>query len=99
MTAGSSASPPLAGETSLQAGKPVRKQFARRDQPRLSPVEAARQGRAVALALQTFSPAAAVAFLNTDQPGFGRPLDRAVESADGLAAVENLLTLRLPPME
>lgn len=95
----SSAPRPIVGEPSLQAGKPVRKQFTRQDQPRLSPTEAARQGRAVALALQALPPAAAVAFLNTDQPGFGRPLDRAVASADGLAAVEHMLALRLPHME
>ena len=33
-------------------------------------------------------------YLNSDQAGLGRPLDLAIESADGLAAVEQALALR-----
>jgi uncharacterized protein (DUF2384 family) len=70
----------------------------RRDQPRLSPEQAARQGRVVSSALQSFAaPAAAMAYLNSDQAGLGRPLDLAIESAAGLAAVEQALALRVRP--
>ena len=73
--------------------RPERRFFtARRDQPRLSPEQAARQGRAVSFALAAFAaPAAAMDYLNSDQVGLGRPLDLAIESAAGLAAVEQAL--------
>ena len=67
----------------------------RRDQPRLTPEQVARQGRVVSFALQSFAgPAAAMEYLNSDQAGLGRPLDLAIESADGLATVEQALALR-----
>ncbi|MDQ2878348.1 MAG: DUF2384 domain-containing protein [Pseudomonadota bacterium] len=90
------APPPETEEGSLYEQKPARRQFTRRrDQPRLAPEQAARQGRAVSFALQSFpSPAAAMAFLNTDQPGLGRPIDLAIESVAGLAAVEAALASR-----
>lgn len=67
----------------------------RRDQPRLTPDQVARQGRVVSFALQSFAgPAAAMEYLNSDQAGLGRPLDLAIESAEGLAAVEQALALR-----
>lgn len=68
----------------------------RRDQPRLTPEQVARQGRVVSFALQSFTaPAAAMEYLNSNQVGLGRPLDLAIESADGLAAVERALALRM----
>lgn len=90
------ASPPppaAAADTSLYERKPARLNFTRkRDQPRLSAEQAARQGRAVSSALRSFADsAAAIAFLNTDQAGLGRPIDRAIESAAGLIAVEAAL--------
>lgn len=67
----------------------------RHNQPRLTPEQVARQGRVVSFALQSFAgPAAAMEYLNSDQAGLGRPLDLAIESADGLAAVEQALALR-----
>jgi uncharacterized protein (DUF2384 family) len=70
----------------------------RRDQPRLTPEQVARQGRVVSFALQSFTaPAAAMDYLNSDQAGLGRPLDLAIESADGLAAVERALAIRARP--
>jgi uncharacterized protein (DUF2384 family) len=90
---------PTAEEASPYETKPTRRHFAsRRDQPRLSPDQAARQGRVVAAALRTFpSSAAAMAFLNTDHVELGRrPLDLAVESIAGLTAVEDVLALRAP---
>jgi uncharacterized protein (DUF2384 family) len=67
----------------------------RRDQSRLTPDQAARQGRVVSFALQSFAaPAAAMDYLNSDQAGLGRPLDLAIESAAGLAAVEQALVQR-----
>ena len=68
----------------------------RRDQPRLTPEQIARQGRVVSFALQSFAaPAAAMDYLNSDQAGFGRPLDLAIASVEGLAAVEQALALRV----
>ena len=73
--------------------KPFAKRFAA---PRLSPEEAARQGRASQLAFATLrQPAAVIAFLNThDEALGGRPLDLAIASADGLSAVERALAER-----
>ena len=96
----------MAGETSatvddLPTGQPsptekkspMRRQFInRKDQPRLSPEQAARQGQAVSAALRALPAGAAMTFLNTDQAGLGRPLELAIESAAGLAAVEEALT-------
>jgi uncharacterized protein (DUF2384 family) len=95
-------SPAVAADTTPPAdAKPERKFFnRRRDQPRLSPEQASRQGRAVSFALQSFPVAAeAMDYLNSDQDGLGRPLDLAIESAAGLAAVEQALARRSPPRD
>ena len=92
-----SPSPPAAAaETSPYQRKPARHHFTRsRDQSRLSAEQAARQGQAVSSALRSFADsAAAIAFLTSDQAGLGRPIDRAIESAAGLTAVEAALASR-----
>ena len=73
--------------------KPFRNRFAG---PRLSPEEAARQGRATSLAFETLKESSAViAFLNTDDPELGgRPLDLAIASPEGLSSVERALAAR-----
>jgi len=81
-------------ETAAPAGKPEYKRFRRRfDTVRLSPEAAARQGKAATLAFEKFRDSAAVvAFLNTHNDAVGgRPIDLAVESPEGLAAVTALL--------
>jgi uncharacterized protein (DUF2384 family) len=62
--------------------------------PVLSPDEGKRQGRAVRAAQSALGSVEAVReFLNSHHHGLGgRPLDLAVESEIGLAAVEALLT-------
>jgi len=72
--------------------------FRRKDGPRLTPEQAARQGRAARLAIESFDePGAAVAFLNGFDEGMGgRPIDLAVASAGGLSLVEQALALRAP---
>jgi uncharacterized protein (DUF2384 family) len=62
--------------------------------PRLSPDQAARQGRVTRMAIDAFgSSGTAIAFLNTHLDTLNaRPLDLAVESKEGLAAVEALLS-------
>lgn len=61
--------------------------------PRLTPVEAARQGRVSRLAFEALrKPGAAVAFLNRhDEALGGRPIDLAIASADGLLQVEGAI--------
>ena len=79
------------------ARKPEYKRFRRRfDTVRLSPEAAARQGRAATLAFEKFRDSASVvAFLNTHDDALGgRPIDLAVESAEGLNAVEAALAGR-----
>jgi uncharacterized protein (DUF2384 family) len=74
--------------------KPRSKGFRKRyDGVRLSPEAAQRQGQAAKLAWTRFGDsAAAVAFLNTHHDALGgRPIDLAVASPEGLAAVEQLL--------
>jgi uncharacterized protein (DUF2384 family) len=74
--------------------KPEYKRFRRRfDTVRLSPEAAARQGKAATLAFEKFRDSAAVKeFLNTHDDGLGgRPIDLAVESDEGLAAIKALL--------
>lgn len=65
----------------------------RSDTPRLTPEQAARQGRAATLAFQRLGESAAViAFLNThDEALGGRPIDLAVASDEGLRAVESAI--------
>jgi uncharacterized protein (DUF2384 family) len=59
------------------------------DRPRLTPIEAERQGRAARLAFEALpEPGAAIAFLNTHHDGLGgRPIDLAVASDEGLTAI------------
>ncbi|WP_442680482.1 antitoxin Xre/MbcA/ParS toxin-binding domain-containing protein [Sphingomonas sp. ASY06-1R] len=73
--------------------KPFRNRFSG---PRLSPEEAARQGRATSLAFDTLGKSdAVIAFLNTDDPALGgRPLDLAIASPEGLLSVERALAAR-----
>jgi hypothetical protein len=73
--------------------RPFRNKF---DSPRLSPEEAARQGRATNMAFEAFRTAeATMAFLNGhDETLAGRPIDLAVASQDGLAQVERLIAER-----
>ena len=73
--------------------RPFRNKF---NAPRLSPEEAARQGRATNLALAAFPDVAAtMAFLNTDDAALGgRPIDLAVASDAGLAKVEQAIAGR-----
>jgi hypothetical protein len=65
----------------------------RRSGPVLSRDEFARQGHAVRAATAAFADSGAVrAFLNSNHPGLGgRPLDLAVASATGLAAVQTAI--------
>ncbi|WCT72793.1 hypothetical protein PQ455_14275 [Sphingomonas naphthae] len=69
--------------------------FQKRPAPhqRLTPEQAARQGRAATLAFEKLRQSEAViAFLNTHDDSIGgRPIDLAVTSADGLASVEQLI--------
>ena len=84
----------MTDQPEAQPEKPITKRFRRRfDGVRLSPEAAARQGRAATLAWERFRDSAkVVAFLNThDDKLGGRPIDLAVESPAGLAAVEKAL--------
>jgi uncharacterized protein (DUF2384 family) len=63
--------------------------------PRLSPREAERQGLASRQAFAVLGRDDAITFLNTmDEALGGRPIDLAVQSDEGLAAVTQLLTQR-----
>ena len=71
--------------------------FAKRyDAPRLTAEQAARQGRASKRAIEVLvQPEAVIAFLNThDEALGGRPIDVAVASDEGLAAIEAALANR-----
>jgi hypothetical protein len=62
---------------------------------RLDPESAARQGRVARLAFEALGRDAATLFLNGfDEVLGGRPLDLAVASAEGLAAVEASIAAR-----
>ncbi|HEX7874029.1 MAG TPA: antitoxin Xre/MbcA/ParS toxin-binding domain-containing protein [Sphingobium sp.] len=62
---------------------------------RLSPEQAQRQSHVVRTAFLALDQARAIAFLNDhDEALGGRPLDLALESAEGLAAVERALKAR-----
>jgi hypothetical protein len=67
----------------------------RRSGPVLSPDEFARQGHAVRAATAAFTDSGAVrGFLNSHHSGLGgRPLDLAVASAAGLAAVQTAICI------
>jgi uncharacterized protein (DUF2384 family) len=75
--------------------------FRRKNLPRLTPEQAARQGRATKLAIESFAESGdAVAFLNRFDAGLGgRPIDLAVASAPGLVAVEQALAALAPAAE
>ena len=83
-------------------GVPILDKFpTRRFKPRPPPMAAdvaARQGRAASLAFATFGERDAVmAFLNThDETLGGRPIDLAIASPEGLAAVEAALLAKAP---
>lgn len=72
--------------------------FSRRaNTPRLTPEEAARQGKASWLAFDILGQADAIAFLNTHDDALGgRPIDLAVAGPEGLAAIEQALAARRP---
>jgi uncharacterized protein (DUF2384 family) len=77
--------------------KPRVNRFRKRfDGVRLSPEAAQRQGRAATLAFERFRDSEAVkTFLNTHDDALGgRPIDLAVESAAGLAKIEQALSAR-----
>lgn len=60
--------------------------------PRLSPEQAARQGRISQLAIARLGATDAIAFLNgNDEKLGGRPLDLAIDSIEGLRAAEERL--------
>ena len=62
---------------------------------RLTPEEADRQGRITNLALKVLGSANAIAFLNTQDDALGgQPLQIALKSVEGFAAVELALTAR-----
>ncbi|WP_404334319.1 hypothetical protein AB2M62_12930 [Sphingomonas sp. MMS12-HWE2-04] len=65
---------------------------------RLSDESAARQSKVTLLAWNTMGGEAAMAFLNAHQESLGgRPLDLAVASADGCAAVEQAIAAHAAP--
>ncbi|MEO6151906.1 MAG: hypothetical protein ABIT09_02050 [Croceibacterium sp.] len=66
--------------------------------PRLAPDNAKRQGDITQLAFQRLGREGAIAFLNEDNAALGgRPLDVAMESAEGSARVAAELALRGTP--
>jgi len=70
-------------------GNPFRR---RPSGPTLSAAAADRQGRILQLAIKALGASEAMAFLNAQHDGLGaRPLDLAIASADGFAAVEAAL--------
>lgn len=88
---------PAAADTAETSDKPQYKRFRKRfDAVRLSPEQAARQGKAATQAFLTLKDRdAMIAFLNTHDDALGgRPIDLAVESDDGLRAVEQALAAR-----
>lgn len=83
------------GDTDLNKG--FRKSF---NGPRLTPDQAERQGRVSQAAFLALGQAEAIAFLNGhDDVLGGRPLDLAIDSPEGLAAVEDVLLTRTKPAE
>jgi hypothetical protein len=79
------------------SAKPQIKRFRKRfDTVRLSPDAAARQGKAATAAFLALKDRdAMIAFLNTHDDALGgRPIDLAVESDEGLQAVEAALAAR-----
>lgn len=88
----SEASAPAAAPGERAQTKPFRKQF---QSARLDPQSAERQGRAARIAFEALGRDAATLFLNGHDDALGgRPLDLAVASAEGLAAVEQAIAAR-----
>jgi len=88
----SEANAPAIAEEARTPAKPFRKQF---NTVRLDPQSAERQGRAARLAFEALGREAATSFLNGHDAALGgRPLDLAVASAEGLAAVEQAIAAR-----
>jgi len=88
----SDASTPAVAAQERTPTKPFRKPFSG---PRLDPVSAERQGRAAKLAFEALGREAATSFLNGHDPALGgRPIDLAIASAEGLAAVEGAIAGR-----
>lgn len=82
---------PVTAEDRPQS-KPFRRQFT---SARLDPQSAERQGRAARIAFEALGRDEATLFLNGhDATLGGRPLDLAVASAEGLAAVEAAIAAR-----
>lgn len=78
------------------APKPKPKRMRWSDRPKLSPDAAGRQGRVTKLALETLGRDAAIAYLNADCGNLGgRPLDVAMESAEGFGRVERDLQAKV----
>ena len=67
--------------------------------PRLTPEQAARQGRVSTLAFEALrNSQAVIAFLNTNDDALGgRPIDLAVASQDGLTRVERKIAALQTP--
>ena len=80
-------------ESNETPARPTRAKMRWSDRPTLAPDAASRQGLATRLALEAFeSQCEAIAYLNTACGKLGgRPLDLAVESAEGLGRVERAL--------
>ncbi|WP_260924610.1 hypothetical protein [Novosphingobium sp. 9] len=79
-------------------GRPFRSKVRWSDKPRLAPDAASRQGQVTKLALDTLGNRdVAIAYLNTACGKLGgRPLDLAIESAEGLGRVERSLAALKP---
>ena len=89
------AEPAAAEDAPAEGGRPQYKRFRRPfNAVRLAPDAAARQGRAASVAYDKFKDFAQVKeFLNAHNDDLGgRPIDLAVASPEGLAAVEAFLT-------
>ncbi len=80
-------------ESDEKPARPTRPKVRWSDRPKLAPDAASRQGLATRLALEAFeSREEAIAYLNTACGKLGgRPLDLAVESAEGLGRVGRAL--------
>lgn len=84
------------GDTPEQAERPATKGFRKRfTAARMAPEFAERQGRAARLAFEALGKDEATRFLNGhDAVLGGRPIDLAIASAEGLAAVERAIAAR-----
>jgi uncharacterized protein (DUF2384 family) len=85
-------SAPVAAAEERVPTKPFRKRFTSQ---RLEPERVERQGRVARLAFEALGREAATSFLNSHDDALGgRPLDLAIASAEGLAAVEASIAAR-----